>query len=278
MKRFVVRSIGWVFDDDWYNYDGEYDVEGVYLSRKDAVQRRNYLNHKRFLDFFSYLSRFQIDYDYHLNNTPKFVDVKRIAVLMAKRLELKEEDLFDNRYNRLNDDKNIKEKITTDLVDEVLTDNHFTFYKIIEFNTEDIYFNYFKRNPIVWNKFYNETEYGEEDYYYYFYDDRDADIKRAVGSIKECYEYAIKHPYSSILYTLLNKKLIQGEFSALSETPNILKSIIDESSNIEYDTTNESVLFKQGISIEELMALDAVLINPIILIEKVKVESLKRAN
>jgi len=33
MKKYIVRNIAWIFDDDWYNFDGEINLEGIYDSK-----------------------------------------------------------------------------------------------------------------------------------------------------------------------------------------------------------------------------------------------------
>jgi len=273
MKRYIIRSVGWIFDDYWYNFDGDYDVEGVHDTEEEALERKKYLNHKHFLNYFSSLDRFQLNYGYETGESTSLIDVKKILLLISNKLNISEEQILNTGYSTLIYDELITEEESIELVDEILKVNGFSFFRIIEFESEDIFFYQTKRNPKVWSKFYNKSMSGEEEWYYYFHLDG-RDERRAVRTKKECYEYAINEAYSELRNQLHKHKLIKGKINELSATPAILENILRESKNIGYD--NESIIFKHSVSAEELMMLDSVLINPILLLEKVKIEDLHR--
>jgi len=72
--------------------------------------------------------------------------------------------------------------------------------------------------------------------------------------------------------------LIKGEFPELSHIPKILENIIQNSKSIRYDTDSKSIIFTAPIEIEELMALDSVLKNPILILEKVSIDELNKVD
>lgn len=277
MKQYLIRSIGWVFDDDWYNNDGEHDIiEGTYNSLEEAKKKCNHLNYVYFLNYFDYLNKFQLDFSYNSYERPNFVNLDLIASLMAKELELKKDRIFNKKSKTLNIDKKDLKRITAEQVDAILSKAGFRFFKILEVDSSELFFYYFKRNPEIWEFLYNQSYYLDPpDDFYYFFDDRDLNNnKRLANSIRDCYYYALKDNRTDFLLGLINLTVIKGEFNDLSELPNLLKNIIDNSPNIDYQ--RGEVIFTKEITVEELVKLDSVLKKPLLITEKVSIEQIKK--
>jgi len=284
MKKYVLRSLGWIFDDDWYNFDDVQDLEGVYNSQEEATERKQYLDFIFFLNFFPYLGRYQIKFwEYSSYQKPEFVDVKKARTLLAKKLNLSKEKLFDSDdyYQDIRvEKKHLLKNIPLQDISEIMKSIKLEFFKIVEFDSEEIFFYHFKRNRILdcWEVM---NMHGIHENELYFYDGRDRNpmAKRAVSTIKEAYEFALRFDgYSSIESELIQHPAIQGDFSELSQMPKVLESIIQNSKSISYDLDSKTVKFTKPIAIDELMALDSVLKNPVLIVEKVGIEALEKVD
>lgn len=275
MKKYLVRSIGWVFDDDWYNYDGEHDIEGFYDSKDEAIKRVDYLNHRHFLARIFISRPYQLTYNYSLRGE-EFMDKNLLAELIAQKIEVEKEEIYNPKKGFIwRNEVEYLNKLSEKQVKEILKALKMTFFKLFEFNAEgEISLYQFKRNPDLWNRFVENSDYSNPDDYYIFFDDRDADKVRLVSTIRECYYYAINQHYDSITWGLTSEHLICGALKELSYTPELLTQIIKNSTNIKYDPENKLVIFSKDITSEEIMSLDSVLIKPILLIEKVHIDSL----
>ena len=64
----------------------------------------------------------------------------------------------------------------------------------------------------------------------------------------------------------------------MSDTPELLIQVIRNCANIDYNENELCISFSKNIQAEELMALDAVIKHPLILFEKVAVESMVKNN
>jgi len=281
MKKYVLRSVGWIFDDDWYNFDDVHDLVGIYNTKEEAVEKKVALDFLFFLYQFPYLSRYQLKFLNHApKENPEFVDVKKARILLAEKLNLKEEELFDFNSRPPDfrkDKKQLLKNIPQVELHQIMKSIKLEFFKIYEFDEDEIFFYHFKKNPFfsAWNI------YEEEEPNYYFYDGRDRDplVKRAVTTIKEAYEFALQKSdgFGQTIGPILTRKvLIKGDFSDLSHIPQILESIIQNSETISFDVDSKSIKFKAPIAVEELMALDSVLKEPLLILEKVGIKTLNK--
>lgn len=273
MKKFVIRHIGWIFDDDWYNFDKESSIQGVYNSKEEAIKKKRSLDYESFLSHSFYLHQYQYNYNWQKEEA-KFIDVQKIAIYLSKKLNVHKHQIIDRKSNQFKNHNNILSKTTEDHVAEILNITNLEFFRIIEFDSEDIFFYYTKKNPDLWESKFDPYSYNNLDHFYYYVDESFVSNKRISKTIKECYEIAITDTSEGIVYKLIQYSPIQGDLDELSNTPSILESIIEQSKNISYDSDKKIILFKKELTADELMALDAVLIHPVLSPEKVSIDSL----
>lgn len=274
MKKYVIRSIGWVFDDDWYNYDGPHEIAGVYDHESDAIERVDELNHRHFLSRVFISRRFQLNYGTS-SGKEQFLDRNLLAKLIAKNIGVDVQSIYDPQYGFIwRDEIRYLKKLRTAQVKEILETIGLTFFTYVELSEENYFFYKVKRNPILWHRHMEEEGYGNPEHYYYLFDDRDADKHRLVSTRLEGYFYAVKQEYDPITWKLSQGNMISGSLEDLSKTPNLLEQIVKISENIAYDDSKQTMVFNKAVTPEELMSLDALLLHPILLLEKIPVASL----
>lgn len=278
MKKYMIRSVGWIFDDDWYNYDGEHDIEGVYDSKEEANERCQKLNSTFFLYYFEVLYKYQINLPGPGLDDLEFVDVSWIAEYLVKELNINKEDIWDRRISRLRANRMVLSQLNLQQIESILQYTNLTFFKIFEFNSEELFLLEFKRNEAIWGRFYDKDYHGLAEHYYYFYDDRDQDQKRVVSSIIDCYQYALCDLHASIESHLLSEIKIRGTLRELSKTPQLLQTVLTSCMQIDYLEDEQRIVFKSPLVPEELMRLDAVLKQPILLWEKIPINQLQKVS
>ncbi|MFK7934510.1 MAG: hypothetical protein AB8G22_13445, partial [Saprospiraceae bacterium] len=128
MKQYVIRSIGWVFDDDWYNYDGEHDIVGCYSYKAEDDEKCKILNHQYFFDYFPVRRKFQLNYCF--KPAYKFLDTEKIIEFLANYLGLDKEKLA-KQLDRIDNNLEIKQSISPEIIEQILNEHHFTFFKIV---------------------------------------------------------------------------------------------------------------------------------------------------
>ena len=128
MSYFIVRKVGWVFDDDWYNYDGDHDVEGVYHSEKEAKDRVNLLNHIYFL-YWGFMSRpFQVKYN--AQRQYEFVSRDELAVLVSKYLEVEISELYNPKKGFIwRNESEYLRKLSREQVSNICSKININFFK-----------------------------------------------------------------------------------------------------------------------------------------------------
>jgi len=265
MYKYVVRAIGWVFDDDWYNYDGEHGIEGVYDSKAAAIARIDYLNHVHFLGRVFERRPLQLNYNYSLNDD-KFIDRDLLLDLIAKKLGVKKQELSDAKRGFIWEDISYLKKLSEKQVKDILEKLELSFFTYVELSSNNAHLYKFKRNSDLWSKYYEESYYGAPNDYYYFFDDRDDDHLRFVNTKLDCYYYAVSQAHDPITWQLSNDKIISGSIEELSTTPTLLSQVLNNSPNIK--------VFSKAVTPKEIMALDAVLTKPILIIEPVEIDAL----
>lgn len=278
MKKYVIRSIGWVFDDDWYNYDGEHDIEGIYDSQNEANERCLKLNSIFFLYHFERLGSYQVNLPGPNLKKVEFVNISWIADYIVEELNFLREEIRDPRTGQLKGNQQVLSHLTQKQIEAILDHTGLSFFKIYEFNSEEPFLFEFKRNEMIWDVLYDENEYGRPEYFYHFHDDRDHHQKRAVTSIIECYEFALLSPFSSFEHDLTSRITIKGSLQELSRTPNLLKAVLSTCKQIVYHAEERRLVFSPPSVPEELMRLDAVLIQPILIWEKVSIDHIQKVS
>lgn len=273
MQKYIVRSIGWVFDDDWHNYDGEHDVEGIYATEIEAIKRVDYLNYIYFLGNIDKGRPFQLNYNYS-SNGEEFLNRDLLVDLIAKHLGIKKELLFkEGRFTR-SYEENYLSKLSEKQVKDILLTLKLSFFTYVEFKFDNYHLYKFKRNPDIWHKQFESSLESNPHYYYYFFDYRDSDKIRLVNTKLECYYYAANHDDDSITWQLSSEKMILGTIEELSATPELLIQVIKNSPNISINNINQSIVFSKEVTPQEIMSLDATLTKPILIIEKVPIDEL----
>lgn len=282
MKKYVIRSIGWVYDDDWYNYDGAHDIEGVYDSREEAEARCQRLNANYLLAYFPYLRRYQLKFGYGSARNPEFVDNTKMALFLAKELGVHPHQFIDRRTKQISVARNIIDELKSRpaLVAQAMKLGGLHFFKLFEFEEDHLYLFHFKKNPEVWRKLYEakfSNLYPDPNFFYYYYDEREADHRRAVQTIKECYEYAVTYEHHPIGWQLQLSTLITGTLAELSPTPDLLLGVLSNTKHISYQEEGH-LAFDKDVTPEELMSIDAVLKQPLLLMEKVDLADVPKAS
>lgn len=274
MKKYLIRRIGWVFDDDWFNYDGEHSIEGVYNTESEVRERHEYLSHIYFLSQ-SFMSRpFQLNYD-HTTNGDKFVDRDLLAQLVAKCINVDIDEIYSPRKGFIwRNEEQYLSKLSRVQVMDILTKLRLSFFNIIEIDTQSYYLYTFKRNPQIWSSILEYEYYTNPNDYYNFYDDSDSDRLRIVNSKLECYYYATRQGHEPITWRLCEKELIIGSLDKLSDTPNLLSQLIQNCMNLDYNNERQIIVFSKEVTAKELMMLDAVLSEPILIVEKLSLDTI----
>ena len=95
MKKYIIRSIGWIFDDDWYNFDGDHDVVGIYDSKEEAENKVDELNHIYFLDQRFLTRSLQISYIQNEANY-SLVHENKIASMISKFINVDLDHIYQN--------------------------------------------------------------------------------------------------------------------------------------------------------------------------------------
>lgn len=278
MKKYVIRSIGWVFDDDWYNFDGEHDIEGIYESEEEAYEKCIKLNSIFFLYHFERLGSYQVNLPGPNLKNVEFVNISWIADYIAEELSFNREEIWGTRTGRLKGNQQVLSHLNQKQIEVILKHTGLSFFKIYEFNSEEPFLFEFKRNEMIWDVLYDENEDGPPEHFYYFHDDRDHDQKRAVTSIIECYEFALFSPFSSFEHDLTSRITVKGSLQELSRTPNLLKTVLSTCKQIIYHEEERRLVFKSPSAPEELMRLDAVLIQPILIWEKISIDHIQKVS
>jgi len=173
MKKYVLRSLGWIFDDDWYNFDDVQDLVDIYDSKEEAIQKKQYLEFLLFLNQLPYIGRYQTKFlDSNLKLKPEFIDTKKAQTLLAEKLNLKKEELFesDSHYpSFFHNKKHLLKNVSLIDIQEIMEAINLNFFRIIEFDSEEIFFYHIKKNNGL-------SEWGtweEDNSDFYFYDSRD---------------------------------------------------------------------------------------------------------
>jgi len=269
MKNYIVRRIGWVFDDDWYNFDGNHDIESIYKTEKEAISRVDHLNHIYFIHM-GFTSRpFQLNF----NHTKKdeFVSRDNLANLISSNLKIDLAEIYNPRKGFIWKDRfSYLSKLNTKQISKILKEVNLSFFKYYEFNSDNLVLHTFIRNPKLWAKYVDEFTPADE--FYSFYDDRDMnDNFRIANTRLECYYYAIEDDYNSIKRKLNEETFYSGELKKISNSPDLLNSIIEQSPNITYNTSKSQLAFDKNVTANELMLLDSVLNDPILLLKEIPV-------
>jgi len=266
MKRYLVRRIGWVFDDDWYNYDGNHDVDSVYETEAEAISRVNFLNHICFIHMGFQSRPFQVNFEE--SKKDQFVKRDKLAELVATYLKIDITEIYNPRRGFTWSDQYVYlNKLSTTQITEILDQIGLSFYNHYAIERDKYFLYTFMRNPQIWSKYMDEFD--KPKYYYPFYDDRDLDNNFRIANSKiECYYYAINQRHNSITYQLSNETFYKGELNTLTKTPDLLLSILDQCPNVHFDLEKSCLVFAKTITPNELMQIDAVLIDPVLLTEE----------
>jgi len=67
MKKYIIRNLGWPFNDSTYEPDGEHNLVEIFSDYQKAKERLDFLNREFFLYFFDDLRRFQTYGDFSTN-------------------------------------------------------------------------------------------------------------------------------------------------------------------------------------------------------------------
>jgi len=269
MKKYMVRRIGWVFDDDWYNYDGNHDVESIYESEEEAISRVNALNHIYFLHMGFESRPFQINFEE--SKVDEFVSRDKLAELVSSYLEIDMSEIYNPRKGFIWRDQSLYlSKLSTIQISEILNKINLRFFKHYTIESDKCFLFSFMRNPNKWHIYVDEFTSPEE--YYHFFDDRDMDNNyRIVNSKLECYYYAINQEYNSITRKLNEEIFYEGEIDTITKTPDLLFSILEQCPNVHFDREYMYLAFSKNVTPNELMQIDSVLIDPILLIKEVPI-------
>ncbi len=274
MKKYGIRPVGWVFDDDWYNYDGEYEIEELFSTREEAEKRIDEHNQKILLSGWVFTSRsFQLTYS-QAEPDIVFVGKSELGKKLAEILDIEVERVYNPKsgFTREMTDTYVKQ-LSPKQITSALTELGLSFYKLVSFESETQAFYYhFRRNKNLWLKHFDETYHFTEDDYLSFKDDSPMEGNRIALTKKECYYFAVNDPYDPISRQLATFDLLTGSLEELSDTPDLLKSVISNAEHIHYNADKKLIEFDYKVSHESLMALDQVLKEPLIILEKIKLE------
>lgn len=267
VKKYIIRNIGWFYDDEQYNFDGEQRVEAIYERKSEALNRVDELNHMYFMALVFINTVFQSLYT-NYEGSEEHINRDRLARLIADAIDVDVDTFYSPRKGFfLKNDGPYKELLTKKHVKEILAQLKFKFFICSEVEEGNIAFYKFKRNPEVWSPVLIRDQYmTPEELYDYYYNEEGSEL-RLVRTKAECYFYAL-NSWDPIRYELNHDKLISGTYEALSTTPDLLAQVIKNSPHIAYDETGKYLVFHKEVTPEEVMSLDSVLKHPILIIEE----------
>ena len=253
--KYLLREVGWVFNDSTYDNDGLYRNLALYATKSEAHARKKALEFEYFINRLDFIHRYESYGDYRQH----FKDFKlRVANYLIEHYGLNPTlKLAGHRGYALS---MFLQELTPEDVQEILTVMNIDFFSIIEVNETNQVQYEVQLNPIYLN--------GQEDY---LWDDEGLNKLRFDTKLA-AYQRFILNEYRFHHFSFNRQPRLKGQLSELSDMPGLLESLISANAGLKY--TDGELTISDEIGAKLLLQLDELLNVPILLFEAVeRVES-----
>lgn len=251
MSKYLLRNIGWPYNDSTYEFDGEQRVVEIFDTKEEAIQRRDYLNREYLLYNLNCIERFEVwgeNYQKHFEKVNNCL-VSQFGFNPSVALY----SYFASSYSIFM----FWEKPDDKSLDQLVELFGVRFFSIIEISAEDhVHFFTAKINELY-------TSYPDE----YLMDYHGAQ-NMYFASYMEAYERFISE-LEDELYGIKSDEgnlILKGSVEDLTNLPHIFSSVIDESGYLKYE--NNALIIAYNIDAQTFSKVNPLLKNPILLFEK----------
>lgn len=247
--KYLLREIGWVFNDSTYDNDGKYHTLEIFESKVEAEKRKIELEYEYFLNKIDFIHRYESYGDYKRN----FRDFKqKVTTFLVDEFDLNPTIRLIGHYGYCA--SMFLRELSQEDVQKILDVMNIEFISIVQ-REETTPLQYeAKLNP-----FYYE---GREEYLW----DYNGNKKLKFDSKSEAIKRFIEKEYHFYHFTYNKNPKLTGSLSQISDLPELLKSLIAANSHIDYD--NETLVIDREIDYKSIQELNELLKEPIIIFEE----------
>ena len=206
--KYLIREVGWVFNDSTYDNDGNYRTVKIFDSEDEAKEKKKELDFEHFIHTIDFIHRYESYGDYRKN----FRDYKlRVAKYLTRELNLNPTIQLIG-HNGYSTSMFLKE-LTPEIVQKILEIMNIDFFSIIAIEEANPFQYEVKLNP-----FYED---GREEYLWDYHGNDKLRFDSKFDAVKRFLseEYHFNH------FTFERNPKLTGLLSEISALPDILSLI-----------------------------------------------------
>lgn len=257
MKEYIIRKVGWAYDDSDYQYDGESGIVDWFVSKKEAIAKAKMLNRRYLLSNFWQLAK----YDLEGQKTIDYVTRrKKLDAYLVDELgfnpTIKLYPQFKNSY----DFGMFLKPPSDEQVDKIVELSGIEFFRVIEVDKE--YPIFYKAYIVADYIFRQEKVYlhHRENYEHVLFN-------RQIDAFKSFKNH--KYNFQDVFSSRSEKSILNGTPEKLSLLPRVFEDFIARNKGLSYE--KEKLNVSGDIDILALQQLNELLKKPFLQFEEVTI-------
>lgn len=253
--KYILREIGWVFNDSTYDNDGNYRTIEVFDTLEEAREVQKELNYDYFCRKFGFLHSYEAYGDFLTNFKPYKEKVSNYLIdKFGFNPTIRLQGKYDYSTSMFLNKPTIKE------VEELLKVMNISFFSVTETDGQ---------SRIQYEAKINGYYLGREDEYLW---DTNGNKRLLFVTKREAIERFLKeHNYFLLLIAKIqNNARLVGSLESLSDLPSVLQSLINHSDHLLYK--NGRLTLAKEMEADVFLQLNELLKEPFVKFEEKEVE------
>jgi len=254
--KYLVREVGWVFNDSTFDNDGHYRTVEIFDSEIQAKAKKEELEFEYFLHRLEFIHR----YESYGNYKENFRNYKsKITKCLVQEFNLNPTIQLMGHYGYSS--FMFLQELNPGDVQKLLEVMNIDFFSIVEIEDSKQLQYEAKLNPIYYE--------GREEYLW----DYHGTNRLRFDTKLEAFKRFIKEEYHFYHFTFNKNPKLAGTLNEISELPDVLNTLIQSTTELEY--LNEELILLRESSPNIILQLNELLKEPILLFDEVEINKSK---